>query len=310
MYGLAGEQHLIEWLVDWLPGYERSKPVRVGNAAHAQRQLDVYGEVIDALHHARQNGIPERPEGWQLECALVSYVEQIWRQPDEGIWEVRGGAQHFTHSKVMAWVAVDRAIKNVEQYGVRGPADSWRALRARIHDDVCARGYDASLGSFVQAYGTTRLDASLLLLPLVGFLPADDPRVRGTVAAIERKLVLDGIVLRYDTAETPDGLPPGEGAFLACTFWLADNYVLLGRHDDACRLFERMLALRNDVGLLAEEWDPRAGRLTGNFPQAFPHVALVGTAMNLARAEAPHGKPAHQRAATGLTSTGTPAGHS
>jgi GH15 family glucan-1,4-alpha-glucosidase len=300
MYGIAGERHLMEWTVPWLPGYERSRPVRVGNAAHAQRQLDVYGEVIDAMHHARRGGLQPSADGWSLACALVSYVEKVWTQPDEGIWEVRGGPQHFTYSKVMAWVAVDRALKSAEQYGLDAPVERWRALRDRMHADVCAHGYDASLGSFVQAYGTRLLDASLLLLPLVGFLPPDDPRVRGTVAAIERHLVSDGFVLRYDSSKTKDGLPPGEGAFLACSFWLADNYVLQGRRDDACRLFERLLSLRNDVGLLAEEWDARAQRLAGNFPQAFSHVGLVGTAMNLARADAASEKPAHQRASAGL----------
>ncbi|MBV9880474.1 MAG: glycoside hydrolase family 15 protein, partial [Gemmatirosa sp.] len=296
MYAIGGERRLLEWEVPHLSGYEGSRPVRVGNAAHAQRQLDVFGEVIDALHHARQGGIAESQDGWQLESALVRYLEQVWTEPDEGIWEVRGGPQQFTHSKVMAWVAVDRVVKSAEQFGLRGPLDAWRALRTRIHDDVCRNGYDASLGSFVQAYGSRQLDASLLLLPTVGFLPPDDPRIRGTVAAIEQRLVVDGIVMRYDSARTEDGLPPGEGAFLACSFWLADNYVLQGRHEDACRLFERLLTLRNDVGLLAEEWDPRTKRLTGNFPQAFPHVALVLTAMNLARAEEAERKPAEQRA--------------
>jgi GH15 family glucan-1,4-alpha-glucosidase len=295
MYGIAGERHLMEWTVPWLPGYADSKPVRVGNAAHAQRQLDVYGEVLDALHQARQGGLSASVDGWQLECALVRYVEQIWSQPDEGIWEVRGGPQHFTHSKVMAWVAVDRALKSAEQFGLKAPTERWRALRDAIHADVCRHGYDASLGSFVQAYGSRQLDASLLLLPLVGFLPPDDPRVLGTVRAVERKLCVDGVVLRYDSTATADGLPPGEGAFLACSFWLADNYVLQGRRDDASRLFERLLALRNDVGLLSEEWDPRLKRLTGNIPQAFPHVALVGTALNLAKPDHKR-KPAEQRA--------------
>ncbi|AHG87856.1 glycoside hydrolase 15-related protein [Gemmatirosa kalamazoonensis] len=299
MYGIAGERHLIEWTAPWLPGYENSKPVRVGNAAHAQRQLDVYGEVLDALHQARQGGIASDADGWSLECALVKYVEQIWTQPDEGIWEVRGGPQHFTHSKVMAWVAVDRALKSAAQFHLEAPVDRWRTLRDAIHADVCRHGYDASLGSFVQAYGSHQLDASLLLLPIVGFLPPEDPRVRGTVAAIERRLLVDGgVVMRYDSEHTADGLPPGEGAFLACSFWLADNYVLQGRRDDACRLFERLLALRNDVGLLAEEWDPRTQRFTGNFPQAFPHVALVGTAMNLSRREEQPQKPVEQRAST------------
>jgi GH15 family glucan-1,4-alpha-glucosidase len=297
MYGIAGERRLNETTLSWLPGYEQSRPVRVGNAADGQRQLDVYGEVISALHHARSAGIAESVDAWQLERALLSYVETIWREPDEGIWEVRGGAQHFTHSKLMAWVAVDRGIKSAERFGLEGPIQRWRALRAEIHADVCRNGYDRNVGAFVQAYGSQQLDASLLILPLVGFLPADDPRVVGTVAAIERRLVVDGVVMRYDSAQTKDGLPAGEGAFLACSFWLADNYVLQNRRDDASALFERLLALRNDVGLLAEEWDPHLQRLTGNFPQAFPHVALVGTAFSLAI----EAGPAEQQQATGLS---------
>jgi GH15 family glucan-1,4-alpha-glucosidase len=299
MYGLAGERRLNESILSHLPGYERSVPVRIGNAAHAQRQLDVYGEVVAALHHARHAGIAESRDAWQLERALLAYLETIWQEPDEGLWEVRGGAQQFVHSKLMAWVAVDRGIKSAERFGLDGPVDRWRALRTRIHDDVCRHGYDPSIGAFVQAYGSKQLDASLLILPLVGFLEANDPRVVGTVAAIERRLLVDGLVMRYDSAETKDGLPPGEGAFLACSFWLADNYVLQGRRDDACALFERLLSLRNDVGLLAEEWDPRAKRLTGNFPQAFPHVALVGTALGLAKWDGQRG-PAQQQAAAGL----------
>jgi len=301
MYGLGGERHLREWEVPWLPGYEGSAPVRVGNAAYGQLQLDVFGEVMDALYLARRGGLPASEEGWRLQQALVTYLESIWHRPDEGIWEVRGGRQHFTHSKVMAWVAVDRAVKSAEQFGLGGPLDRWRALRRRIHEEVCQRGFDPARGTFVQAYGSTQLDASLLMIPLVGFLPPSDPRVRGTVAAIERHLTVDGLVLRYDTASTADGLPAGEGAFLACSFWLADNLALLGRRDDARRLFERLLALRNDVGLLAEEYDPRHGRQVGNFPQAFSHVALVDTALNLARAEeAPAPGPAEQRATAGL----------
>ena len=300
MYGLGGERHLLEWEVPWLPGYEGSRPVRVGNAAHGQLQLDVFGEVMDALHQARRNGLGPDRDAWELERALVTHLESIWARPDEGIWEVRGGPQHFTHSKVMAWVAFDRAIKDAERYGLEAPVARWREVRERIHAEVCRRGYDAARGSFVQAYGSTQLDASLLLLPTVGFLPADDPRVRGTVAAIERELTVDGLVLRYDSAGTDDGLPAGEGAFLACSFWLVDAYVLLGRHDDAHRLFERLLALRNDVGLLAEEYDARAGRQLGNFPQAFSHLSLVGTAFNLAHAV----RPAEQRAAAGLAPNG------
>jgi GH15 family glucan-1,4-alpha-glucosidase len=289
MYGLAGERMLPEFELPWLPGYADSRPVRVGNAAHQQFQLDVFGEVVDALHQARVGGLHESPEAWALERALVGRVAEVWNEPDEGIWEVRGPRQHFTHSKLMAWVAVDRAVRAVERHGLDaapGTVDRWRALRDTIHADVCARAWNAQLGAFTQAYGSGRLDASLLLMPLVGFLPATDPRVRGTVAAIERDLVADGFVLRYRTdeaAEGGDGLPPGEGAFLACSFWLADNYVLQGRLAEAEALFARLLALRTDLGFLAEEYDPRAGQLVGNFPQAFSHVALVGTALNLTR---------------------------
>jgi len=301
MYGLGGERRLPEWEISWLPGYEGSAPVRVGNAAHGQLQVDVYGEVMDALHQARRGGVAESADGWKLERALVSHLETIWDQPDEGIWEVRGGRQHFTHSKVMAWVALDRALKGAERFGLRGPLDRWRALRRHIHAEVCDKAFDPTLGSFVQAYGSKQLDASLLLIPLVGFLPPDDPRVRGTVEAIERRLSVDGLLLRYDTARTDDGLPPGEGAFLACSFWLADNFVLLGRHDDARALFERLLALRNDVGLLAEEYDTVAGRQVGNFPQAFSHVGVIDTALNLSRAATTQaGAPAQERAAAGL----------
>ena len=296
MYGIAGERRLAEWQVPWLPGYEGASPVRIGNAAYDQLQLDVFGEVLDALYHGRRGGMPASTEAWHLARALVGHLEGIWQEPDEGIWEVRGGKRQFVHSKVMAWVAVDRLVKSAEQFGRDGPVERWRDLRRRIHADVCRNGFDASIGSFVQAYGATQLDASLLMLPLVGFLPADDPRIRGTVEAIERRLVVDGFVHRYDTASGVDGLPAGEGAFLACSFWLADNFVLLGRHDDARALFERLLALRNDVGLLAEEYDARLGRQVGNFPQAFSHVALVDTALNLGRAAS----PAEQRAASGL----------
>jgi GH15 family glucan-1,4-alpha-glucosidase len=300
MYGIAGERHLREWEADWLPGYQGASPVRIGNAAHDQRQLDVFGEVMDALHHARLGGLAASDEGWQLQCALVEHLSKIWHEPDEGIWEVRGSRQQFTHSKVMAWVAVDRAIKSAEHFGLAAPLDRWRRLRHEIHDQVCRLGYDVELGAFVQAYGSRELDASLLMIPLVGFLPATDPRVRDTVDAIQRHLMADGFVLRYRTETTADGLPPGEGAFLACSFWLADNLSLLGRHDEARALFERLLTLRNDVGLLAEEYDPRVERHTGNFPQALSHLALIGTAMSLSRAARPEQKPAEQRSAVGL----------
>jgi GH15 family glucan-1,4-alpha-glucosidase len=296
MYGLAGERSLREWPIEWLPGYEGSKPVRVGNAAFGQLQLDVFGEVMDALHQGRKGGLSRNLDSWGLQVALVKHLATVWEQPDQGMWEVRGAPQHFTYSKVMAWVAVDRAIKSAEEFRRDGITKEWRALRARIHDEVCEKGFDPALGSFVQAYGSKLVDASLLMIPCVGFLPPDDPRVRGTVAQIEKRLVVDGLVLRYDSAATDDGLPPGEGAFLACSFWLADNYVLMGRHDDARRLFEHLLSLRNDVGLLAEEYDPRSKRQLGNFPQAFSHVALIDTALNLSRHEATTDKkPAEQR---------------
>ena len=300
MYGLGGERHLTEWTLPWLPGYEGALPVRVGNAAFDQLQVDVFGEVLDALHHARRGGLAGSDDGWNLQKALVTYLESVWDKPDEGIWEVRGGRQHFTHSKVMAWVALDRAVKTAQHFGQDGPIDRWCTLRDRIHAEVCERGFDAELNSFVQAYGGKQLDASLLLIPLVGFLPVTDPRVRGTVEMIEQRLMVDGLVYRYDSQLTNDGLPPGEGAFLACSFWLVDNLALLGRHDDARAMFERLLALRNDVGLLAEEYHPQAGRMTGNFPQAFSHVALVDTALNLTRPGARMQRPAEQRAAVGL----------
>ncbi len=291
MYGVAGERRLDEYEVPWLPGYQGSKPVRVGNAAVRQLQLDVYGEVLDAFYVARHAGLDADADSWALEQALVSHLETIWRDPDEGIWEVRGGARHFTHSKVMAWVAFDRAVRSIEEFGLDGPLERWRSVRSTIHDEVCQQGFDAGQNSFVQSFGATELDASLLLIPLVGFLPPDDERVRGTVAAIERRLVRNGLVMRYDTGAGTDGLPEGEGAFLACSFWLADNYALLGRMQEARALFERLLALRNDVGLLAEEYDPGLRRQLGNFPQAFSHLALINTAHNLANS----GGPAHER---------------
>jgi GH15 family glucan-1,4-alpha-glucosidase len=282
MYGVAGERRLTELELPWLAGYEGSSPVRVGNAASEQLQLDVYGEAMDALYQARAHGLKPEPAAWQIQLALLEHLEQAWREPDEGIWEIRGERRHFVHSKAMAWVAFDRAVRSVETQDLDGPVDRWRALRDEIHDEVCRRGYDEELGSFTQSYDSRELDASLLLLPLVGFLPASDRRVRGTVEAVERELLQDGFVLRYRTHEKGvDGLPPGEGVFLPCSFWLVDCYELLGRHDDAHVLFERLLGLANDVGLLAEEYDPSAGRLLGNFPQAFTHLALVNSAFNV-----------------------------
>jgi GH15 family glucan-1,4-alpha-glucosidase len=281
MYGIGGERRLPEFEVPWLPGYEGSRPVRVGNAAAAQFQLDIYGEVIDTLHLCRRLGLDGDGDTWRVEHALTNYVERVWREPDEGIWEVRGPRRHFTYSKVMVWVALDRAVKAVEQFGLKGPADRWRAAREAVHAEVCREAFDPSVGSFMQYYGGKTLDASLLLMPVVGFLPARDPRVLGTIAAVERHLLRDGFVLRYLTGEAIDGLPPGEGAFLPCSFWLADCYILTGRRDDARRLFERLVGLANDVGLLSEEYDPATKRLIGNFPQAFSHIALVNSARNL-----------------------------
>ena len=292
MYGLSGERRLTEWEVPWLPGYDNSRPVRIGNAAHNQRQIDVFGEVMDALHQARAGGLGANEAGWALQQEILKHVERVWPRRDEGIWEVRSGREHFTYSKAMAWVAFDRAIKSAEMYDLPGPLAHWRRVRDEIHRDVCTRGFDEQMNSFVRAYGSKELDASLLLLPAIGFLPPDDPRIVATVAAIERDLVADGLVQRYDTVISEDGLPGGEGMFIACSFWLADAYLMLGRRKDAEALFERLLALRNDVGLLSEEYAPVSKRLVGNFPQAFSHLALVNTASNLAHGE----KPAEQRA--------------
>jgi GH15 family glucan-1,4-alpha-glucosidase len=287
MYGIAGERRLPEYELTALPGFANSKPVRIGNAAAGQLQLDVYGEVLDALYVGRRAGLGADSASWALECALVNHLEQIWRQPDDGIWEVRGGRKQFTYSKVMAWVAFDRAVRSATEFGMDAPVERWSKVRDEIHRDVCDHGFDASLGSFVQAYGEKALDASLLMIAVVGFLPASDQRVVGTVAAIERQLLRNGLVLRYDTERTNDGLPPGEAAFLACSFWLADNYILQGRRADAEALFERLLSYCNDVGLLAEEYDASAGQLLGNFPQAFSHLALVNTAHSLASSDGP-----------------------
>ena len=291
VYGVRGERRLTEWLVPWLDGYEKSQPVRIGNAAHDQFQLDVYGEVMDAAHQARQGGLGIREAGWDVQREILAHVEKVWREPDEGIWEGRSTREQFTYSKAMAWVAFDRAIKSAETWNLPAPLGRWREIRKEIHEDVCARGFDPELNSFVRAYGTQELDASLLLLPAIGFLPGDDPRICGTVAAIERRLVRDGLVYRYRQAESDDGLKGDEGVFLACSFWLADAYLLCGRHDDAVALFERLLSLRNDVGLLSEEYEPSSRRFMGNFPQAFSHLALVNTASNITH----HDKPAEQR---------------
>ena len=292
MYGIAGERRLNEWVADWLPGYENSAPVSIGNAAHTQLQLDVFGEIMDVHHQARRCGLSTNESGWDAQVKFLDHLSQIWRQPDQGIWEMRGPPQFFTYSKVMVWVAFDRAIKSAETFGLEGPLERWRTLREEVYDEVCERGFNKKLGSFVQAYGSDQLDASLLQIPCVGFLPVTDPRVENTIAAIEKRLLRDGFVLRYSTEEVEDALPPGEGAFLACSFWLVDVYILQERYDEADLLFGRLVGLCNEVGLLSEEYDPKLRRLVGNFPQAFSHLALVNSAFNLTRVR----KPVHQRA--------------
>jgi GH15 family glucan-1,4-alpha-glucosidase len=291
MYGIAGERRLPEWEIAALPGYEGSTPVRVGNAAAGQLQLDVYGEVMDALYQACKGGLARHDAAWDVQRALLDHLAKVWVQPDAGLWEVRGPPRHFTSSKVLSWVAFDRAVKMVEGLGLPGPVERWRELRGLIHADVCQRGFSEKRGCFVQSYGSEELDAALLLIPLTGFLPASEPRVVATVEAIRRELTVDGLVQRYLTHESVDGLPPGEGVFLACSFWLADNLCMQGRWQEARALFDRLVGLANDVGLLAEEYDPVTRRFLGNFPQAFSHVALVSTAMNLTQ----HEKPAEQR---------------
>jgi GH15 family glucan-1,4-alpha-glucosidase len=289
MYGVAGERRLTEYEVEWLPGYAGSAPVRVGNAASEQLQLDVYGEVLDALCQARRAGLQRDYDAWSLQRKLVEFLESSWQEPDAGIWEVRGPYRHFTHSKVLAWVAFDRAIELVERFDQEGPLDRWKQVRQEIHDEVCRECFDVELNSFVQSYGSRELDASTLLIPLVGFLPHDDPRVVGTVERIERDLTREGFVERYaaEAATDVDGLPSGEGAFLPCSFWLVDCLALIGREADARALFERLLGVRNDLGLLAEEYDPHAKRMLGNFPQAFSHVGLVNSAYNLSEQHGP-----------------------
>jgi GH15 family glucan-1,4-alpha-glucosidase len=287
LYGLAAERDLPERELPWLPGYEQSGPVRVGNAASEQLQLDVYGEIAAVFHSALRSKLPGTDPEVELQWALLEHLEKIWHDPDEGIWEVRGPRRHFVHSKVMSWVAFDRAIKSCEVFGIEGPVDRWRKVRQEIHDEVCEKGFDTKKNTFVQDYESANLDAALLMISKSGFLPPTDPRVAGTIAAIEKNLLRDGFVLRYDSERTEDGLPPGEGAFLPCSFWLADAYFLSGREKEACELFERLLTLQNDVGLLAEEYDPRERRQLGNFPQAFSHVALVNTAFALERVARP-----------------------
>jgi GH15 family glucan-1,4-alpha-glucosidase len=287
MYGLSGERRLTELELPWLKGYENSTPVRIGNAAHTQFQLDVYGEVLDTLHLAHRAGLAPGEYSWRVQTALLNFVQTAWREPDEGIWEIRGPRRHFTHSKVMAWVALDRGISAIEQFGLAGDAGKWRALRDEIHAEVCSKGFNTEVGSFVQYYGSSETDASLLMLPSVGFLPAEDPRIRGTVDHIQRSLVQEGFVHRYSTRSDLDGLPPGEGVFLPCSFWLADNLALQGRFSEAQDIFERVSDIRNDVGLLPEEYDPLQKRFLGNFPQAFSHVGVINTARNLLASNGP-----------------------
>jgi GH15 family glucan-1,4-alpha-glucosidase len=297
MYGIMGQRRLLEWEADWLPGYEGAKPVRVGNAAHAQLQLDVYGELIDAFHQSRVAALELDEGSWALECRVLEHLAEVWDQPDHGIWERRGAGKHYVSSKVMTWVAFDRGIKSAEKFRFDAPLDRWRALRDDICRDVCENGFDATQNAFVESYGSQLLDASILLLPAVGFLPASDPRVRGTIAAIEKYMMRDGFVLRHDPREVSDEQQPIEGAFLACSLWLADAYVLAGELAKAQAMFDRVVAVANDLGLLAEEYDSGEGRQTGNFPQALTHIALINTAHNLSVAQTPVEKPAMQRSA-------------
>jgi GH15 family glucan-1,4-alpha-glucosidase len=291
LYGVAGERRIPEFELAWLPGYAGSRPTRVGNAAHEQFQLDTYGEMMDSLHEARRHGLARDDHAWSLQRNVMEFLEAAWDQPDEGIWEVRGPRRHFTHSKVLAWVAFDRAVEAVERWDRPGPVERWRRLRDEIHEEVCREGFNVGLNSFTQSYGSTELDASTLLIPLLGFLPPEDPRVIGTVEAIQRDLTRDGFVERYRPQQHVDGLPGGEGVFLPCSFWLVDALLMLERHDEARELFEKLLGISNDLGLLSEEYDPAGKRLLGNFPQAFTHVGLVNSAYNLSH----HAGPTHQR---------------
>jgi GH15 family glucan-1,4-alpha-glucosidase len=294
MYGLAGERRLTEMELPWLPGYEGSRPVRIGNGAYSQLQIDIFGEVMDTMQLARRSGLRLDDVAWCVQKKMLDHLSRVWDQPDEGIWEVRGEKRHFTHSKVMAWLAFDRAIAAVTESGLRGPVETWRELRDRIHAEICEKAYNPTRGCFVQSYGSWELDAGLLKMGLVGFLPPQDERLLRTVAAIEQDLVRDGLVLRYRTQHVDDGLPPNEGVFLACSFWLVDTYILLGRRAEAEALFGRLIALRNDLGLLAEEYDPRARRQLGNFPQAFSHIALVNSAFSLYGKSSPAADRCHE----------------
>ena len=304
LYGVGGQRPSLEYELPYLAGYAGSRPVRVGNAAAQQFQLDVYGEVIDVMHQTRRLGLEVDPNAWHLERCLVKFVAEHWEEPDMGIWEVRGPPRHFTHSKILAWVAMDRAVQACEKFGLVGHVEQWRAVRDRIHAEICARGYNQKIGAFVQSLDSDKLDASLLMMPLVGFLPASDPRVLSTITAIEKNLMSGGFVLRYHTDTEVDGLPQGEGAFLPCSFWLVDCMNLSGRYDEAREMFERLLSLRNDLGLLSEEYDPRTRRLVGNFPQAFSHVALLNSASNLGK----HRGPAQDRSSSAdrLSATNAP----
>jgi GH15 family glucan-1,4-alpha-glucosidase len=298
MYGIAGERRLTEEELPWLRGFAASRPVRIGNGAAEQLQLDVFGEVLDCLYQGRVGGLRENHLDWRLQRSLLGELDKVWRQPDAGLWEVRGPLRHFTSSKMLVWVAYDRAIKTIEHWGDDGEPARLRVARARVRADILRNGFDPELNSFVQSYGSKAIDASLLLMPLVGFLPADDPRVRGTVAAVEKRLMRDGFVRRYDTGETDDGLTGDEGAFLACSFWLVDNYVMAGRIDEARALFERLIdETCNDLGLMSEEYDPSRRQFLGNFPQALSHIALVNSAFNLARLEKPGEQRSESRAA-------------